>query len=833
MRRHVATLVAVALFLSIAGPAVAGEPGAPDPPAQPPVIEPTPVPEPTPLPAPPEPPATEPPPIDPTSDPGASPAPSASPAPTADPAPSDVPATEPPPLPPTVDPDPTATPADPTATPAADGSADPTGRWIVVYRAGTDAKASVGRQATRLGFSADRTFTNVVRGFTAKLNANQVAALRKDPSVAAVVPDEKIELTTQSPPTGIGRIYVRRSAVAQLDGVDQRVDADVAIVDTGIARIAELNVVGGYNCSTADRTLWRDIHGHGTHVAGTVGAIDNTTGVVGVAPGVRLWAVKILNDSGEGLLSAYVCGLDWIAAQRDPVDPSRPRIEAVNMSVAKYGRDDGTCGVASSDVLHAAICRLVANGVTVVAAAANDSGSAAARVPAAYNEVITVSALADTDANPGGLGGNRCYSWGTYDVDDTFADFSNYGSDVDLIAPGKCITSTIPTGYAYMSGTSMAAPHVAGAIALLKASRPQLTPTEVKEALQYLGNLGWSVTSDPDPYHEKLLDVQRIGPRGDFGIAAGGTIVLPETGGTAVFPITITRSLNSFERIVLRVNGVPTSFRATLSTSSLFGFTAVAATLSVVVPAGTAGGTYVLSVSGDEHGRVHAAPATIVVDSDPPVARPPVTDAQPGSVLGTTTVRARIAWGAAVDPTSAIGGYEIQGRFDGGAWTASVPLAATARLAGATQTFGRSYQYRMRARDIYGTWGEWALGPVATPGLVEDSSAAVVYRGTWTRHAYAYATGGTERYATAAGASARTTFTGYAAAIVGPLGPTRGSARVYVDGVYRTTISFRKSTGQSRALVYSVAFPSGGSHTIELRVVGNGRVDLDAFVTFR
>ena len=138
-----------------------------------------------------------------------------------------------------------------------------------------------------------------------------------DPAVLAVVPDEKIELAAQSIPTGINRVDGRLSAAAKIDGVDERVDADVAIVDTGIDPNADLTVAGGYNCSTSDRALWRDVHGHGTHVAGIAGAIDNRTGVVGVAPGVRVWAVKILNDSGSGLLSWYACGLDWIASQRD------------------------------------------------------------------------------------------------------------------------------------------------------------------------------------------------------------------------------------------------------------------------------------------------------------------------------------------------------------------------------------------------------------------------------------------------------------------------------------------------------------------------------------
>ena len=153
-------------------------------------------------------------------------------------------------------------------------------------------------------------------------------------------------------------------------------------------------------------------------------------------------------------------------------------------------------------------------------------------MPAAYNEVITVSALADTDGKPGALGGPRVFSWGSYDDDDSFANFSNYGSDVDIIAPGKCIWSTLPGGqFDYMSGTSMAAPHVAGAVALLKKMRPNLSPAEVKKGLQDLGNLNWKITSDPDAFHEKLLDVSRIAPRGVSVIGgAGGTAARSSAG---------------------------------------------------------------------------------------------------------------------------------------------------------------------------------------------------------------------------------------------------------------------------------------------------------------
>ncbi len=818
MRRALASFAALTLLLSSVGAALAGEPvGSPAP-----IIEP----EPSSDPGPSQPiSSTDPAPTPEPTDPGADPAPAdpAAPAP-ADPAPSAT-------TPALVVPAPAA--KDRPAGPAVDLAADPTNRWIVVLKSGTDAVATADRQGRSQGFKSDRTFRNTLRGYSAKLDRAQLKALSRDPSVAMIVADEAIQMEAQSIPTGIARINDKVSTIASIDGLDDRVDADVAVVDTGISRVADLNVAGGYNCSTSDRTAWRDVEGHGTHVAGTIGALDNGFGVVGVAPGVRLWAVKILDDGGAGLLSWYVCGLDWIAAQHDPNDSSRPLFEAVNMSVAKAGSDDVHCGTVNKDILHQAICRIVGSGVTVVAAAGNDHASASNRVPAAYNEVITVSALADTDGRSGGKGGHKCLSWGTYDVDDTFADFSNYGSDVDLIAPGKCILSTVPGGYGYSSGTSMAAPHVTGAVALLKASRPGLTPAEVREALIYFGTTNWRTSTDPDSTHERLLDVHGIGPRGDFSLAAGPAPVVGGNGGVARFPITIARSATSFERIVLSVSGSPSGFRWSFDVTAPFGTAGVASTLAVTVPAGLSAGTYDVEVSGNEHGRVHTTTAHVVIETDSPTAQPPSTAARTNAALGTTTVPTSIGWAPATDPTSAIGGYELQRSVDGGAWTTVGSTSASVRATAGSQTLGHAYRYRVRARDVAGNWSAWASGLNVTSVLIQDRAAAVSYSGTWHKSTYSGASGGTTTYATSSAARVRTTFSGRGVAVVAPVGTTRGSAAVYIDGVWRATVSFKASSGKSRLIKFATLFPTLGTHTIELRLTGNGRVDVDGFVILR
>ncbi|MGH7274158.1 MAG: S8 family serine peptidase, partial [Nitrospiria bacterium] len=273
-----------------------------------------------------------------------------------------------------------------------------------------------------------------------------------------------------------------------------------AILDTGIYKHRDLNVFKAFDCtkSGCPSVKASDKNGHGTHVAGIAAARDNTNSVVGVAPGARLWQVKVLGNSGSGFTS-------WVIAGINKVTANASTIEVANMSLGGGGSNTPNCGKNGTtvvDPLHNAICNSVAKGVVYTVAAGNEMKDAKTVTPAAYPEVITVSALADSNGQPGGGG-----SATSYGPDDSFATFSNYGAAIDLIAPGVDIFSTwpgdsaAPQGYcADSSGTSMAAPHVAGAVALYLAthSKPKVAieVENVRKALRAAGQCPAGATMD-------------------------------------------------------------------------------------------------------------------------------------------------------------------------------------------------------------------------------------------------------------------------------------------------------------------------------------------------
>jgi subtilisin len=337
--------------------------------------------------------------------------------------------------------------------------------YIVVLQDDTpNVPAVASEHARAYGLTVGHMYQSALRGYAAVIPLARLGAVQNDPRVRFVSEDRPVFAVAQSLPTGINRIEADLSSQLSGNGSgDMTGGPAVAIIDTGSGPHPELNVIGGVNCSTGNS--FNDGNGHGTHVAGTIGAFDNAVGVVGVAPGVPIYSVRSLNNAGSGSWSSVVCGIDWVTANAAALG-----IKVANMSLGGTGSDDGNCGNSNNDALHVAICNSVSRGgVTYIVAAGNDGADFSGFVPAAYNEVLTVTAVADFNGQTGGGAAVTCRT----DVDDTAADFSNFttaGSSDEghtIAAPGVCIQSTWKSGgYKTISGTSMATPHVAGTAAL-------------------------------------------------------------------------------------------------------------------------------------------------------------------------------------------------------------------------------------------------------------------------------------------------------------------------------------------------------------------------------
>jgi subtilisin len=335
-----------------------------------------------------------------------------------------------------------------------------TRNFIVVFHDDERDVDGVAAEHARLyGAAVSHRYHSALKGYAATIPLARLDDIERDPRVEFVSEDRPVAAVAQTLPTGVDRIDGESSShyfSNTWSGIA------VAVIDTGSGPHSDLNVVGGKNCSTG--TSFADGNGHGTHVAGTIGAKNDSSGVVGVAPGIPIYSVRVLNNAGSGSWSSVVCGIDWVTA-----NASNLNIKVANMSLGGTGTDDSNCGQTNNDALHKAICGSVAAGVTYVVAAGNSNTNLAGFVPAAYDEVLAVTAMADFNGQPGGGAAATCRS----DVDETPADFSNFAAagtadaNHTIAAPGVCILSTWKNGgYNTISGTSMASPHVAGTAAL-------------------------------------------------------------------------------------------------------------------------------------------------------------------------------------------------------------------------------------------------------------------------------------------------------------------------------------------------------------------------------
>jgi minor extracellular protease Epr len=277
--------------------------------------------------------------------------------------------------------------------------------------------------------------------------ANALKGLKNNPNIVAVETDQLVRVKAEVVDWGTARVQAPAAWASGLTGKGIK----VGVIDTGIAAHPDLVIAGGASF-TSYTTSYADDNGHGTHVAGIIGARDNEVGGVGVAPEASLYAVKVLSNNGSGYLSDVIAGVDWSITNR---------MDVINLSLGSSE---------SSTSLKAVVDKAYASGVVVVAAAGNsgtaDGATNTVNYPAKYASVVAVGATNSSD---------------------TRASFSSTGVEVEVAAPGVGVTSTyLGGGYASLSGTSMASPAVAANVALLKQANPGLSASELRAKLQGL-----------------------------------------------------------------------------------------------------------------------------------------------------------------------------------------------------------------------------------------------------------------------------------------------------------------------------------------------------------
>jgi hypothetical protein len=408
-------------------------------------------------------------------------------------------------------------------------------------------------------------------------------------------------------------------------------------------------------------------------------------------------------------------------------------------------------------------------------------------------------------------GGNPCERWGDYSamsidpVDDcTFW----YTNEFYSVNGGDWQTRIGAFKYPSCTGSPVATPPPS------PSPSPSPTPTHTP-----------TPTPTPTP---------TATPASDFSVSASPASRSVKQGSPTTYAVTITR-INLSSSIDMSLSGLPAGATGAFSPDPATG---TSSTLTITTSKSgtiTPVGTYTLHITGTQvggGGLVRTTAVSLAVtDGLPPSVVAPKYTLYAVTTLGATTIPTRVYW-SATDP-SGIASYQVERQVNGGAWSAVTLGTPTTVALTPSLTLASTYRYRVIATDGQGNASTWVYGRTVQPLLSEQTSAAVTYTGTWATATTTSASGGSEKYASAAGASATYSFTGSSVAWVAPLGATRGSANVYVDGVFKKTVSLYATAFQAKRVVYAYYWGSNASHTVKIVVVGTAghpRIDVDAFV---
>jgi len=585
--------------------------------------------------------------------------------------------------------------------------------YIVLYDSGAGLSQKVASEEAR-GNDVQDVFRSAAKGYVASLDAGDVARLRAQDGVLLVEKNKPVEALSAGPRSGLASSW-------GLDRIDQRTlplnslistsqngfGVTAYIIDTGIrADHTQFGgrVAVGYD-AIGDGQNTNDCNGHGTHVAGTVGG-----STYGVAPQVSLVAVRVLSCSGSGSTAGVIAGIDWATANHSAGVPA-----VANMSLG------GTYSVA----LNTATQNAIADGITFAVAAGNDNGNACNASPASTPNAITVGATSSNDAR---------------------ASYSNYGTCVDIFAPGSGITSswnTSTTATNTISGTSMASPHVAGAAALLLSANPASSPAQVATAMGNAATTGVVTdagagsanrllftgdSSTPNPTPEPAPAPAPTAPANDNFASAIALSSLATVTGTTVAathesgePAHVNSAFGSASSTwyswtasadgTLALNTQSSSFDTLLAVytgGAVSGLTPVASNddngagglwSSVSLPV-TAGTTYRIAIDG-YGGATGATSLAGSFTAATPTPGPTAPAAPTGLVATPGNASASIAFNAGASNGAAITNYKYS--LDNGAsWTTRSPSSTASPIAITGLTNGTSYSIKLRAINTAG-----------------------------------------------------------------------------------------------------------------------------------